>query len=218
LLVLDSLLWSEVLEAGIGDEVATETAYRLIDALQTDAEEAPPHVRIRGHERLDGLGRRTIEKIALVREDLGRERDLPPQRVLGDKVLLAIAGHRPRSTKELLRFGQTKRLKEEEQSRILSSIGEAIEEGPMEPLARAPSLPPREVTARKNREKRLQAWRKAEAERRDVHEQVVLPSHCIRWLASAAPDTQEAISRVPGLGHARARRYADRLLAVVRGS
>lgn len=217
LLVLDSLLWGEALEAGIGNEVATETAYRLIDALQTEAEEPLPHVRIRGHERLDGLGRRAIEKIARVREDLGRERDLPPQRILGDKVLLAMAGSRPRSTKDLLRFGQTKRMKQDEQDRILEAIREAVGEGPMEPLPRAPTLPQREVTARKNREKRLQAWRRAEAERRDVHEQVVLPSHCIRWLAGVAPDTAEAIGRTPGLGHTRAERYADRLVAVVRG-
>lgn len=218
LLTLDTLLASEVAETGIADEVATETAYRLVDALQTEADERPPHLRIKGNERLDPVGRRVLENMAAFREALAREANLPPQRILGDKLLIAMANRRPRTMRDLQKMRACKRLQEPEREALLTSIREALAKGPAStPPPPAPQRPPQAVlTARKVLEKRLQTWRKSEAERRQVGEQVVLPTHCLRRLVQSRWESAEAIGAMPGLGPARADRYADRLAELVR--
>jgi ribonuclease D len=219
LLTLDTLLAQEVAEAGIGDEVATETAYRLIDALQVVPDPRPPHLRIRGNEKLDGIGRRVLEGIAAVREDLAEAQNLPPQRIINDKLLLTIADQRPRSIHDLLRFRAVKRLDQGNQDKLLRAIREALAKGP----ASTPPPPPAErpthkvLAVRKGLEKRLQTWRRAEAERRQVNEQVVLPTHCMRRLVNALVDTPEAVAAIPGFGPARAERYAKQLANMMRG-
>ncbi len=217
LLDLDARLHEEVREAGIADEVATETAYRLVDALQIESDERPPHLRIRGNERLDGRGRRVLERIAAWREALAKDQDLPPQRIVGDKLLLAIADRRPRSMRDLLRFRAVKRLGEPDRERLLQHIRSAVEKGPAStPAPPPPSRPTHaELTLRKRVEKQLQDFRRAEAERRGVHEQVVLPSHCLRRLARHRLADIEAIANMPGLGRARAKRYANLLLKII---
>jgi ribonuclease D len=220
LLQLDALLARQVREAGIADEVATETAYRLVDALEAPPEPEAPHVRIRGVEKLSEVGWRVIEAIARTREDLARDKNLPPQRVLGDRLLLAMAERPPQSERELLRIGLVKRLKDDERVALLASITTAIAETRARPgstprPARPAPMPAGLLAMRKSVEKRLQTWRRAEAERRRVHEQVVLPTHCIRWIVSQSPTTEERIASLPGLGPARAERYAKRLAELV---
>ena len=67
------------------------------------------------------------------------------------------------------------------------------------------------------------AWRKAEAARRGVDPQVVLPGHCAAELVDAllahaddgdAAALEAAIARIPGLGARRRERYAAAFLAL----
>jgi ribonuclease D len=216
LLQLDALLARQVREAGIADEVATETAYRLVDALEAPPEPEAPHIRIRGAEKLNEVGWRVIEAIARTREELARDKNLPPQRILGDRLLVAMAERPPQSDRELLRIGLVKRLTDDERAALLASITTAVAEtrarpGSTQRPPRPAPMPAGLLAMRKSVEKRLQTWRRAEAERRRVHEQVVLPTHCIRWIVSQSPTTEERIASLPGLGPARATRYAKRL-------
>lgn len=217
LLRLDRLLTGQVCEAGIADEVATETAYRLVDALEPPPEPEAPHVRIRGAEKLSETGWRVIEAIARTREELARDKNLPPQMVLGDRLVVAMAERPPQTERDLLRFGPVKRLSGEERAAVLLSITTAMGNRPgstPRPPRPAP-LPAGLLARRKTVEKRLQTWRRAEAERRRVHEQVVLPTHCIRWIVSQSPATADQMASVPGLGMSRAERYAQRLAELV---
>ncbi len=61
LLRLDTRLDQQVQQAGIADEVATETAYRLMNALEESAPPSAPHLRIRGAERLGGVQTRILK-------------------------------------------------------------------------------------------------------------------------------------------------------------
>jgi len=74
------------------------------------------------------------------------------------------------------------------------------------------------VARRKAIEGRVTGWRRAEAKRRGVDEQVVLPGHCAQALVGVlaardpgSPDLLEAIARIPGLGRKRFERYAGAL-------
>ncbi|HQB45941.1 MAG TPA: HRDC domain-containing protein [Polyangiaceae bacterium] len=222
LLRLDTRLDQQVQQAGIADEVATETAYRLMNALEESAPPSAPHLRIRGAERLGGVQTRILEAIAAAWETWAMEKNLPPQRLLADKLLLSMAQHPPRSMANLMRVGLVRKLTEKQRTELLQAILFAEQDAKdhpeqfRKPVA-PPMLPVAQRIANKNLEKRLQTWRSAEAERRDVHEQVVLPTHCIRWLLSRKPTTEEQIASMPGLGKARAQRYAGRLLSLVTG-
>ncbi len=217
LLALDTLLANEVEEMGISNEVATETAYRLIDALETQVEVRPPHQRIRGHERLNPLSQRVLEAIAATRESIAKEKNLPPQRIVGDKLMLVIADRKPQRLQDIQRFRALKRLNNAQQNTMVQAIVQAVKKGPASTPPPAPPHPltRREILARKGLEKRLQEWRKHEAKRRKVNEQVVLPTHCIRRLVGGAFATPETIAAMPGFGRARTELYANVLADVI---
>ena len=62
---------------------------------------------------------------------------------------------------------------------------------------------------------RLTKWRKDEAKRRGVDEQVILPGHCLQGLADLEDLTLDAIAHVPGIGVFRADRDGPALIAVL---
>ena len=74
--------------------------------------------------------------------------------------------------------------------------------------APAPSAATREL--RKKREKALMSWRAAEAKRREVDLQVVLPGHALRDLVALASPGE--IDTVAGLGEKRLTLYRAPLL------
>jgi ribonuclease D len=61
-------------------------------------------------------------------------------------------------------------------------------------------------------------WRKAEAKRRSVTEQVVLPGHCLRDLAQAEVQTVEDVARVEGIGEFRVRRDGEAIVRALRSA
>ena len=67
----------------------------------------------------------------------------------------------------------------------------------------------------------MTAWRKAEAKRRQVDEQAVLPGHCadavVGALLAHGADPRalrDAIAQIPGFGARRRERYLDALVAL----
>ena len=85
---------------------------------------------------------------------------------------------------------------------VLAAVRDGLSSG--EKPVRAPrkgTLGPEAAKDRKEREARLTAWRREEAKKRGVDEQVVLPGHCLKDIA-ALPGTPDAsaLAAVPGLG------------------
>jgi len=217
LLALDDRLWSEACAAGIDGEVTTETEHRLRSAAEPERVASPAFVRIRGLERLDDPGRAVLMRAAQAREQLAQERDVPPFRVTSDAKLLAMAKSRP-CTDEQVRalIGSDDGVVQA----MLAAVREGVEAGKLdaqsEALLARPPFDRAAVDTRKRREKRLTSWREAEAKRRGVHEQVVLPGHCLRRLAEGDALTEERIAALEGMGQARAARYAAALSALLR--
>ena len=109
LLALHDRLWDKVEQAGIVDEVETETAYRLACALDDDENSAPPWVRIRGTDRFDDAARAVLRELAEGREKLAAQRNVPLYRVVGDKQLVALAQAQPRFEQGIRRVMATGR-------------------------------------------------------------------------------------------------------------
>jgi len=63
----------------------------------------------------------------------------------------------------------------------------------------------------------LVEWRKREAANRGVPVYIVLPQRALMGIANLQPVTPEALELIPYMGKSRTQRYADELLAIVRG-
>ena len=214
LLQLHDRLDERVQEAGIADEVATETAYRLQCALDEGENTRPPWVRIRGADQLGAPSRAALRHLADARERLAEARNVPLFRVAADKALLALATERSTSRNRLERLlGHHRHRGDDEVIRAFSlAIVQAdtnVSVGDAEPVAVDFGLRDTEAAQKRRRvETRLSAWRAGEAKRRSVHAQVVLPSHCLRRVVADDLRVPEAIAAIPGLGASRAARYA----------
>ncbi|HSO36011.1 MAG TPA: HRDC domain-containing protein [Labilithrix sp.] len=216
-------LFGEVVERGIADEVEEETRYRLGQAIgaANAVDPRPPYVRLKGIDRVPPDELPILRHLANIRERLSAELDVPPYKVLGPDVLFAIAKAKPASLDELARIrGATGgRRARSIANDLLDAVTVGIEDGTIPDEDRVwfekPRIPGTVVRARRAREQRLTKWRKDEAKRRGVDEQVVLPGHCLQGLADLEEPTLQAIADVPGIGAFRAERDGAALVAVL---
>ncbi len=225
---LDALadrLFAEVDERGIGDAVDEETRYRLAQASAAAGAEdlRPPYVRLKGIDKLPEADLAILRHLAQVREDKARELDVPPYKVLAPDVLLAIAQRKPLTVDDLARIKGA--VQGRRAASLTPSILRAVEAGLADPTIpegdrvylERPRLPSSVARQRRAREQRLTKWRRDEAQKRSVDEQVVLPGHCLQDLADLAePATLEALAAIPGIGAFRVARDGEALLAVLR--
>jgi ribonuclease D len=216
LAALDDALWSEVRARGIEDEVLEETRYRIATAIESarTPDARPPYVRVKGIERAKGAELAIMRGLAEAREAEAERRDVPPHKVMSAEAMLAVARSRPATIAQLRRV----------RGAAVDALGDAMLRAVADGLA-AGAIPEGErvwferprvarevVDARRARESRLTAWRKAEAKRRGVDEQVVLPGHCLREIAERGAERAEDLAGVAGFGAFRVARDGDAIV------
>lgn len=208
----------------IADAVEQETRYRLSQAIAAAAsvEKRPPYLRLKGIDRIPAQELPILRRLAELREAKARSLDVPPYKVLGPDVLFAIARARPKTLEQLARVkGATAGHRARSLGpALLEAVAAGLEDRSIPDAERAmlerPRLPQAFVKARKARESRLTAWRKSEAKKRGVDEQVVLPGHCLQDLADLDDGASlDAIAAVPGIGAFRVERDGAALVAVL---
>lgn len=202
---LHDALWAAVGARGIEDEILEETRYRVraaVEAARTP-DPRPAYVRVKGVERVRGAELAIVRALADVREREAERRDVPPHRVCSAEAMLAIARSRPATLAQLRRVRgapSDARLGED----LLRAVADGLAAGAIPDDERAhferPRPPREELEARRKREGRLTVWRRAEAKRREVDEQVVLPGHCLREIAERGAEKPEDLTAVAGLG------------------
>jgi ribonuclease D len=221
---LEQKLWSEIDGHGIEDAVLEETRYRIASAIAATQppEVAPPYARVKGAARLAERELAVLRVAAELREREAERRDVPPHKIASADALIAIARARPKTAQELARVRglavgtPAGRSFATALLPLLATAGERIpddERHYFEPVR----LPAAQARVRRQREVRLIAWRRAEAKRRGVDEQVVLPGHCLKDAVDGDVETLEDLSRVPGLGEFRLRQYGDAIVQALRG-
>ncbi len=220
---LEQKLWAEVLERGIEAEVIEETRYRLTAATTAARSPVrePPYTRVKGVDRLSEPERAALLVIAELREREAERRDVPPHRVASADALVALARTRPKTRGEIARVRgiDTSPRADSFLGELARALRDAPDTLPDEERARfdRPRPPPEETRLRREREARLIAWRKAEAVRRGVDEQVVLPGHCLHDAVELAEASTDALAGVAGLGDFRVARDGAAIVAVLRG-
>jgi ribonuclease D len=210
--------------SGIEQAIEEETRYRLAQAAVAarTVDPRPPYVRMKGIDRVPKEELPILRRLAEAREAKARSLDVPPYKVLGPDVLFAIAKARPKTHVELARVrGATNGHRARSMaSDLLRAVLSGAADGPIPDedrrLIERPRPPPATVKERRARESRLTAWRKGEAKKRGVDEQVVLPGHCLQDLVDlGAAATVDQIAAVAGLGRFRSARDGAALLALL---
>jgi ribonuclease D len=221
---LEETIWREVGAHGIEDEVLEETRYRLRSAATAarTPQTAPAYTRIKGIERYPERERAVLMILAELREREAQRRDVPPYRVASTEALVAAARARPATAAELARVrgfslsSPAARFFAEEVVGGIAAAGDSLPETERARFER-PRLPDGVLRARREREVRLLAWRRAEAKRRGVDEQVILPGHCVKDAVEADPSDTDGLGRVPGIGAFRVERDGAAILHALRG-
>jgi ribonuclease D len=221
---LERVLWREVTERGVEDEVLEETHYRLASSAAgaRAPQDGPAYARVKGIAKLPERDRAALRLLAELREGEARRRDVPPYRVASNETLIAIAHARPSTPAAVARMrgvassSPEARAFVEEVARSMATAGVTIPEEERA-LFERPRVPAAAAKARREREVRLLSWRRAEAKRRGVDEQVVLPGHCAKDAVDGDIAGVDELSRVRGIGAFRVHRDGDAIVRALRG-
>jgi ribonuclease D len=221
---LEAALWSDVTARGIEQEVMEETEYRLASAVAAARapQDGPAYLRMRGIDRLPERTLSVLRAIAQLREAEAERRDVPPHRVMPAESLIAIARDRPATSDAVARVrgvstaSPAARALVDAIASAVPAAGDALPDAERERFQRPP-VPAGVHRARRERESRLLAWRRAEATRRGVDEQVVLPGHCVKDAADRDARAVEDLALIPGIGAFRVERDGPAMLRALLG-
>ncbi|MFO7561722.1 MAG: ribonuclease D [Enhygromyxa sp.] len=139
------------------------------------------------------------------RDQKGRERDYPPGRLIANQPLVHLAQRAPTDAQGLRRVRLRGSFVREYGEELLEVIRKALAEPPEPPERPKRKRVPAAQTAR---DKALRAWRREEAERRELPAHVVLPPRALAWLAKHGAG---ALDECPELGGKRLERYGPTL-------
>jgi ribonuclease D len=220
---LEGALWGEVTRRGIEPEVLEETRHRLAGAVAAARKppEGRPYLRIKGADKLPEPTRAVLRAIAEVREREALRRDVPPHKVASSEALVAVARARSSDPARIVRtrgIGASPANASfvAELARAVADAGDRLPDEERA-LFERPRMPASEARARREREARVMAWRRATAKERGVDEQVVLPGHCVKDAVEDAAGSLEELARVPGIGAFRVERDGEAIVRALRG-
>lgn len=171
------------------------------------------YLRIKGSSRLSPRQLAVLRELHGWRESRASALDVPPFKILGAEILLALATNPPRSLEDLGKVrGVLPRLKNQAPD-LLAAAERALAlpdaELPVLRKAQKPVVP----DAVRRRVESLRAWRALEAARLAVDLSVVLPQRLLDKVAEAAPREVSDLERVDGLRRWRVAAFGPALVA-----
>jgi ribonuclease D len=213
-------MMDELGQLGREEEAASEFA--RIEGVQWQQRDFDPedYQRIDGARGIDGVSRRLLRDLFVLRDDLARQEDRAPFRVATDGTLLAIARQRPATHADLQRIhGLSGSVSRRLGERILAAVRDAEEMGPI-PLVHRRSNGNGAVRLDDSERRRfdvLRMWRAGRAADRGVEPGRVVPNALLARIVKASPRTREDLVGA-GVESWRIREYGDDILEVLRGT
>ncbi len=196
-------------------DLAREDFARLRYVNGRDPEDQPELPwRIRGALDLNPRQTAVLKEIALYREQVAREINLPVFKVLSDRVLLAIAESCP---EDLHALQKTPGLSDSQYQRHGKALLKAVQRG----LKGAPLYPPQknrpdeEYLARLDA---LRAWRKKTAQQMHVASDVILPRDLLFTLVARNPSDMQSLSELLTQVPWRLEHFGEQILQTLNGS
>lgn len=201
-------------------DVIVESECRRLEALVPPDHgfDADEWVKIKGARALPPLDRQVLRELYVLRDELAREENEPPFRVLNNETLLALVAVKPRSRQALQAVpGFSPRQARKFGDGVLQAISRALELGP---LNRFPRLESREGTDDFDEEQielheRLKTVRKVVAEETGIDSAYVLNRHVLLRIALEKPLDLEALARIEGVHAWQVQRFGARLVDTV---
>ncbi len=154
-----------------------------------------------------------LREVYVLREQISRERDVPPFKVFSDKTLVAVAQVVPTTLSALSGIEGMSPLQIRRYGRqLLDAVGVGVHAKlPTPPIPEPPADP---VIV--ERYTALREWRKTRALERGVESDVIISKEALWALAQRAPGSREEMDNVPGLGPWRLEVYGAEILEVIR--
>lgn len=182
--------------------------------------------RIRGARELNDTQRGTLRALFLLRDEMSRESDLAPFRVMSNNMLIQLSRVPPATLHDVedLR-GINRSLRDRYAERILDVVREGRRQPQPRRLPRAngaddddrEDFESRRLTPQQRQlEKDLKTWRREEALARGVGMQAVLPTSVLTAIVRELPTNETQLGSYPRLGAKRLQRYGEPILQLVR--
>jgi ribonuclease D len=185
--------------------------------------------RLPGARDLDDVGRGILRSLYLYREERARTENRPPFKVMGNKVLVAVADQQPRDAQDL---GAIKGISKRMVHKYGRGILAAIHRGAGQPLAWNERPRPANGSNRGShrfangrpsascqvRFEALRSWRNATAQARGVDPDIVLTNQALWAVAYKNPHIRADLSHDGVLAPWQVDEFGDELLAVVKNS
>ncbi len=172
-----------------------------------------------GFWRLPGVKDLSDESLAALRalyiwrEEEAERRNVPPFRVLHNRELVRLAQVLPKSTRDLRRHRDLRRLVHSPLARHILRI---VREARTQPTPSRPARQPRPPADLVRRVEALRAWRQRVARARGVESDIILPRPALHRIAAANPQTLDDLKRLDVLGPERLRLFGQDILRVLR--
>jgi ribonuclease D len=187
-----------------GRRVIVDGECRRLEALEPPQRSFDPDecMRLKGARTLDLARLQVLRELFIVRDELARERNVPPFKVISHGALVEIARRRPKDENELVTVPEVSR---KHVGRIGAALLAAVRRGrDLGPLERAPRLPSKDGTDRLDERghelhDRLKTLRKSLSDREGYDASLVLNRLTLIDLAARAPTRLEDLSGIAGL-------------------
>lgn len=164
---------------------------------------------LKGARALKPRQQAILRALYVMRDEMARQRNKPPFKLINNDVLLAIAVRAPQGAEEL---SGIKGLPPRALDRLAKPILAAVARGKRDPVPRPPARNGTYDPAFADRYERLLLWRKTIAQRRGVESDVIMSRDTIREIARLNPRTLEELARIPSLGPRRLDMHGESLL------
>lgn len=161
--------------------------------------------------KLSSRERAVLRECYLLREELAREKDRPPFKIMGKEVLIGLAQQAPKRASDLRNIvGLSSQLRRRSGERIAQAVVAGLSARPPKRSDR-----PRLDDATRERLARLLSWRKARAARRGVDADIIMMKTSLLAIAERLPSETTELAGIPGIGPWRLAEYGEELLTLV---
>ena len=219
---LTDMLQEELVEAGRAEWAEEEylALEEVGDEVDQVSEPDDPIARVKGARDLTPRQATALRTAILWRDEIARERDKAPFRVIGDPPLIEAAALNPARVEELMEIkGFPRSLARDEGKELLRRL-RAVEEMPESELVpyprgyrRGPGRPPPELDDLVDRMKRV---RNAVADELALPKGALLSNAVLLEIARATPSSMDELLAIPGMRRWKADVAGERVLEVVR--
>ncbi len=169
-------------------------------------------MRISGSQDLSPIQLSVLLALCEYRDTAARHSNLPPFKVLSNKVLLEVARDLPKSFEDLEQIKDlSQRLLERHGEGLLEAVHQGYEAGPMERVHNH-SRPQEDFLFRLDA---LRNWRKDTGQQMGVPSDVILPREMLEQIAQANPKNKPQLAELMGHLPWRLEKFGDRILGVL---